>query len=332
MTDEPQLVPDDEAPGMVRHPAPREGQARVAVAPRRTGSLLSRPTGATVLFVAPGVLVYVVFMFLPLVATVVLSFSLWSGFNVSDIHLGTLENYSRLRHDPVFKEALEHTLVFVVAGAVIATALSLVLALVLFSKLAFARFFRVLFVMPAVISPVVIGLIFVLMLDPNLGAINPFLQRIGLGHFAGVWLSDPHKALVILILVQVWATFGLYMLLFISRLGLIDDDQWDAASVDGASYLQTLWSVVLPQMQSVIGIVLLLALIDCTKVFNTVFVMTSGGPNHATEVLSTWSYTKAFGESDVGYGDAIATVLLAVAFVFIVGWALWMRWSAKRAG
>ena len=300
--------------------------------PRRLkGSLRAKATAAATAFILPGVLVYVLFMFVPLVATVALSFSSWDGFSFADIHLGTVQNYVQLLHDAVFKQALAHTLIFVFAGALAASGLSLLLALVLFSKLALSRLFRVLFVMPAVISPVVTGLIFLLMLDPTLGAINPTLRLIGLGRFTGAWLSDPHKALVILILVQVWATFGLYILLFLSRLGLIPDDQWDAASVDGASYLQTLRRVVLPQMQSVIGIVLLLSLIDCTKVFNTVYVMTAGGPNHATEVLSTWSYTNAFAQNDVGYGDAVATVLLAVAFVFIIAWGAWMRWSTRRA-
>jgi ABC-type sugar transport system permease subunit len=119
-------------------------------------------------------------------------------------------------------------------------------------------------------------------------------------------------------------------LLFLSRLGSIPDEHTEAAAVDGASWLQTLRWVVLPNLRSMIGIVVLLSMIDSLKVFNTVWVTTEGGPAHATEVLSTWSYFNVFSINKVGYGDAIAVVLLALAFLLIGSWAMWSRRENKR--
>ena len=308
-----------------------EGDRRLRGHRKRPNSpLVGRSGLAACLFILPGVLLYLVFMFVPLLATIALSFSNWTGFSFSDIHIGSFQNYAALGKDPVFIQSLIHTLVFVVAGSALETIVALAIALVLFTNLPLAKFFRTIFVMPAVISPVVIGLVFLLMLDPTLGVINPLLSDLGLKSLTGVWLSDPHKALPILILVQVWSAFGLYMLLFIARLGTIPDEQWDAAAVDGASRPQTLRFVIFPALRGITGVVVLLTLIDCLKVFNTIFVMTSGGPNHATEVLSTWAYDNVFENNQVGYGDAVAVVLLVVALVFIGAWGLWTRRQKLR--
>ncbi len=320
------------APEAVRAEPPAPSPSKSLTAQRRPSRLrhLRRSGLVACAFILPGFLLYLVFMFIPLMATVALSFTNWTGFSFSDIHIGSLQNYSALGHDPVFVQALVHTLVFVLAGSAIETLLALGLALVLFGNLPLAKVFRTIFVMPAVLSPVVIGLIFLFVLDPTLGIINPLLRDLGLKSLAGVWLSDPHKALPILVLVQVWSTFGLYMLLFIARLGMIPEDQWDSAAVDGASRTQTFRWVIFPALRSMAAVVVLLTLIDCLKVFNTVFVMTQGGPNHATEVLSTWAYTNVFANNEVGYGDAVAVVLLGVALLFIFAWAFWMRREAAR--
>jgi raffinose/stachyose/melibiose transport system permease protein len=166
-----------------------------------------------------------------------------------------------------------------------------------------------------VISLVVVGIVFTLVLSPSLGLINPFLEAIGLGQFAGAWLGDPDLALPIVIAIDVWHGFGLYMFLFISRLIAIPQDLHDAAFVDGANGWQDIIHITLPLMKSMVAMVVLLASIEALKLFAIVYVMTKGGPNHATEVLSTWAYFQAFTANNVGYGSAILVVLLIITFV-----------------
>ncbi len=118
-----------------------------------------------------------------------------------------------------------------------------------------------------------------------------------------------------MIVIDVWHGFGLYMFLFISRLIAIPQDLHDAAFVDGANGRQDILHITLPLMKSMVAMVVLLASIESLKLFSIVYVMTKGGPSHATEVLSSWAYFQAFTANKVGYGSAILVVLLVITFV-----------------
>jgi ABC-type sugar transport system permease subunit len=277
------------------------------VAPRRVWLLV-------VPFVAPSLIFYTVFLIVPLLGTLALSFTDWSGISLANIRFVGLANYRQLGSDPVFWESLQHNLIFLLGAILLKTTLALLLALALEQNLRFSAFFRGVYLMPTVISLVVVGIVFSLALSPSLGLINPFLQAIGLGQFAGSWLGDPQKVLPLVILIDTWQGFGLYMFLFITRLIAIPQELHDAAFVDGASGRQDIWYVTLPLLKSTAAMVVLLAAIESLKAFALIYVMTSGGPNHQSEVLSTWAYFNAFTANKVGYGSAILAVLLLITF------------------
>ena len=250
-----------------------------------------------------------------MLGTLALSVTEWSGFNIADIEFVGLDNFRALGSDDVFWMSLRHNLTFLVGSVILKTTVALTLALALDQNLPFSHFFRGVYLMPTVISLVVVGIVFTLVLSPSLGLINPFLEAIGLGRFAGAWLGDPDRALPIVIAIDVWHGFGLYMFLFISRLIAIPQDLHDAAFVDGANGWQDILHITLPLMKSMVAMVVLLASIESLKLFSIVYVMTKGGPNHATEVLSTWAYFQAFTANNVGYGSAILVVLLVITFI-----------------
>jgi raffinose/stachyose/melibiose transport system permease protein len=266
-------------------------------------------------FLAPALFFYAIFLLVPLLGTLALSVTDWSGINIADIEFVGLENFRALGGDDVFLQSLRHNLAFLVGSVALKTTVALALALALDQNLPFSNFFRGVYLMPTVISLVVVGIVFTLVLSPSLGLINPFLEAIGLGQFAGAWLGDPDLALPIVIAIDVWHGFGLYMFLFISRLIAIPQDLHDAAFVDGANGWQDIIHITLPLMKSMVAMVVLLASIEALKLFAIVYVMTKGGPNHATEVLSTWAYFQAFTANNVGYGSAILVVLLIITFV-----------------
>lgn len=266
-------------------------------------------------FLAPALIFYVIFLLTPLLGTIALSFTDWSGFNISDIRNVGLENFRTLGQDEVFWQSLRHNLTFLAGSVLLKTTIALVLALALDQRLPFSNFFRGIYLMPTVISLVVVGVVFSLVLSPSLGLVNPFLEAIGLGQFAGSWLGNPKLALPIVIVIDVWHGFGLYMFLFISRLIAIPRDYHEAAFIDGANGWQDIRDITLPLMKSMIAMVVLLASIESLKLFAIVFVMTKGGPNHGTEVLSTWAYFQAFTANKVGYGSAILVVLLIITFI-----------------
>jgi raffinose/stachyose/melibiose transport system permease protein len=266
-------------------------------------------------FLAPALFFYTLFLLVPLVGTLTLSLTDWSGFNIADIRFVGVDNFRALGGDPVFWQSLQHNLSFLVGSVILKTTIALALALALDQNLPFSHFFRGVYLMPTVISLVVIGVVFTLVLSPSLGLINPFLKAIGLEEFAGAWLGNPQLALPIIIAIDVWHGFGLYMFLFISRLIAIPQDLHDAAFVDGANGWQAIVHITLPLMKSMVAMVVLLASIESLKLFSIVYVMTKGGPSHATEVLSTWAYFQAFTANKVGYGSAILVILLAITFV-----------------
>jgi raffinose/stachyose/melibiose transport system permease protein len=293
--------------GEVGLPAQRVG-VRPKRAPRRDWVL-------AVPFIAPSLLFYAIFLIVPLLGTVALSFTDWSGISFSHIRFTGLANYRQLGSDPVFWESLQHNIVFLAGAIFLKAMVALLLALALEQRLRFSDFFRGVYLMPTVISLVVVGIVFSLALSPSLGLINPFLQAIGLGQFAGSWLGDPQRVLPIIIVIDTWQGFGLYMFLFITRLIAIPQELHEAAYVDGANGRQDIWHITLPLLKSTGAMVVLLAAIESLKAFALIYVMTNGGPNHQSEVLSTWAYFNGFTANKVGYGSAILVFLLIITFV-----------------
>ncbi len=276
---------------------------------RRPDWILAAP------FLAPALVFYTLFLMVPLLGTVALSFTQWTGFNFANIQLAGLDNYRAMGADPIFWMSLRHNVIFMVGAIALRVTFALFLALALDQRVPFSNLFRGIYLMPTVISLVVVGVVFRLALSPSLGLINPFFSAVGLDALTGDWLGNPNRVLPILILIDTWHGFGLYMFLFIARLAAISEELHEAAFVDGANSLQDIWYITLPLLRSTTAMVLLLAAIDSLKVFAIIYVMTSGGPNHRSEVLSTWAYFQAFTANKVGYGNAILVVLLVITFV-----------------
>jgi raffinose/stachyose/melibiose transport system permease protein len=266
-------------------------------------------------FLAPALIFYLLFLIVPLLGTLALSFTQWSGFNFADIKFAGLDNFATMRGDEIFWLSLKHNLIFLVGAVLLKSTLALALALALDLKLPLSNLFRGIYLMPTVISLVVVGVVFRLALSTSLGLVNPFFQAIGLEQLGGDWLGNPSRVLPILILIETWHGFGLYMFLFIARLVAISPELHEAAFVDGANLLQDIWHITLPLLKGTAAMVVLLAAIDSLKLFSIIYVMTKGGPNHQSEVLSTWAYFQAFTANKVGYGSAILVVLLLITFV-----------------
>lgn len=284
-------------------------------APGRRRRLHGRSPGKALAYIAPGYFFFVGFLLIPLALTVVLSFTDWNGYSYDQIRFNGIDNYARLANDSVFLQALVHNVAFLLGSVVLKTLLALGLALVLYRAFPLNNLFRGIFLVPTTLSLVVVGIVLKFILDPNNGLINPLLRSIGLGALAGPWLADPSRALPIMILLDVWVGFGLYLFIFLSSMSSLPADVFEAAKVDGVSAWQETRYVMLPMLRDSIRLVLLLAAIDSLKVFATIYVATGGGPNHATEVLSTWAFFQAFSGNQVGYGSAILVVLLVITLV-----------------
>jgi ABC-type sugar transport system permease subunit len=277
------------------------------------------------LFLLPAALLLGWLMLYPIGDAVRLSMTSWDGFAAPEwIGLG---NFEGLLDDKRFKEALLHNLIIVLAIPVW-IAIPYAVAWGLFTQVPGWRFFRFAFFLPAVLSPVVIGIYYGIALGPD-GPFNEFLRAIGLGGLAHPWLNEPSLALPIVIAIIIWSTFGIGTLIFLAALSNLDHEQIDAARVDGASAWQVQRHVVFWQLLPVIEFWAVLILIaSFTAFFPLIYTLTSGGPGFATYTVDFDLYMEAFTTGALGYASAIGVAMLAIIGVLaivIIGLLRWRR-------
>ncbi|MEU7837933.1 MULTISPECIES: sugar ABC transporter permease [unclassified Nonomuraea] len=260
------------------------------------------------LFIGPSLLGVLAFLLLPMVIVFVLSFFHWEL--LSPPTFAGLDNYRRLAGDGDSWHSLGITVVYVLLCIPLQTVLALVLALLLNQRIKGVRVFRSLFVVPWMATPIVMGLVWNWIFDPRDGAINSALAVIGVT--GPDWLSDPTWALPAVALVNVWQYTGYNMLFFLAGLQGIPRELYDAAATDGATPRQRFWRVTLPLLNPTMFFVMVTNLIGAFQVFDTVFVMTNGGPSQSTEVINFKIFGTAFREFDFGYASTLSMLLFAV--------------------
>lgn len=294
----------------------------MAVASRRSSPLRRGERRVGYLFVLPTFVLFVLFVGWPILHSVYLSTTVWSGFGVP--RFTGIDNYTRLAGDPVFRTALVITMVFTAVTTVLQTVLPMLVAVLINAGWRRAgTVFRTILFLPGVISLVVTGVLWQLIYDPNLGTLNQLLADVGLGSVRQQWLGDPHLVVASIVVVSLWQSLGLYMLIFFAGLQGIDPVLYEAATMDGANAWQRLLNVTVPQLRTVTGIVVALNLINGFKTFDIVYVMTHGGPNHSSEVLGTYLYSLAFGSlsgsvPQIGYATAISIVVMLLCLVAVL--------------
>ena len=256
-------------------------------------------------------MIIIYFFLYPVLSTLFYSFTDLKGAG-SSWNFSGLDNYKKLFETREFMNALKNNLYFTVVVTVLQSFISFVLALALEANLKAKNFFRTYFFAPVVISSVAISFIWVFMYDPNTGVINAVLENVGLGALKQNWLGDKRIAMFSIALVQIWQWAGFEMVIFMAGLNNVPRESYEVAKVEGASYFYTLLHVVIPQIQPAILMAIVLTTIGCFKVFDIVFIMTNGGPNHATEVLAQLLYEYAFKFGKMGFASAISAILLLV--------------------
>lgn len=284
------------------------------------------------LFIGP-VLVYAVLFFgYPLGYGIVMSFQRL-GFAAMVQGSGRsagLGNYRAVLSDPVTLIALRNTVVFTIASVVLQVGIGLSIALLLSKSFFLAPFLRRLVLVPWLIPLLATGTVFSLLFGAQGGPVNIALQHLHLVHSPVPWLIEAQPAIIAIIAVNVWAGLPFNIIVLYSGLADIDPLLYEAAQVDGAGPVQRFWHITLPMLRPVLLIVSMLGVIGTVNVFDIVWMMTGGGPNNATQLLSTWSYTKGFVNFDFGEGAAIANLLLVISFVLALIYLRSLRSKNQR--
>ena len=256
------------------------------------------------LFLLPAAAFFIAFVVYPVCQTLVYGLYKWQ-MAWPQAFVG-LSNYQKLVQDPVFWGAFSHNIYLVLASLGTQIPLGLFLAILLSRPYRGRNFFRTMFFSPMVLSPVIIGVLWGYIYNPSFGLLNSLLKFVGLGSFAQAWLSTPRTVLGAIFLTLIWQYTGFYMVLFMAGIEGIPKAIFDACKVDGANAWQEVWHVTLPSLKGTIRTAILLILIGSLKYFPLVWVMTRGGPMHASEVMATYMYKKTFMEFQFGYGASIA--------------------------
>ncbi len=281
----------------------QSGQARRPGASRQW----INPNNAPYLFVAPAVLLFLLFILYPIVSSLLLSFQTRIG--PENVFVG-FDNYVRLFGDTLFYTALGNTFLILIVQVPIMLTLALTLAVLLNSALGRLKgFFRVAYFMPAITALVAYAIIFAILLNQDFGVVNYLLSFLGIDPLP--WLTDGFWARVSLIAALTWRYTGYNMVIFLAGLQGISQDLYEAA-VDGANRWRQFLSITVPQLRPVILFTVVLSTIGTLQLFDEPFVLTDGGPNNATLTIAMYLYQNGFQFFDFGYASAIAYVLVVL--------------------
>lgn len=267
------------------------------------------------LFIAVPLLLFSVFIFSPVLFAIWVSFFDWNLLVPDKLFIG-LSNYFELMNDDVFLIAIKNTFVYTVGVVPVQTFLALFLAFLMNQKVKGRPFFRVAFYIPAITSSVVTSIIFIWIYSKP-GLLNYLLSLIGIE--GTDWLTNPDTALGAIMMLNIWTTSGYFMVAFLAGLQSIPPTIYEAARIDGAGTWRQFWSITVPMVRPITFFVVVLSLIGCFQVFDQIYIMSSGGPAHATTTMSFYVYTNAFKYFRFGYAASaamiLALIILAATFI-----------------
>lgn len=263
-------------------------------------------------FIAIALVFYVAFAVVPSLMGIYLSFTDWNSYAKAIRFIG-LDNYRTIfSSDENYMHGIRNTAVFTVATIVLKTIIGLLLALMVNRGIRLKSFHRVVLFMPSVIPMLVVGIIFKSIYEPQHGLINEALRAIGLSSWTQHWLSDVRWAFKSVIAVDVWKGAGYIMVILLAGLQAISSSYYEAADIDGAGFWKKLRYITLPLLMPSLTVTTVLNLLYGLKIFDTVYVLTNGGPGYATDVV----YTQVFSQFSLGsYG--VGTALITVLFVIM---------------
>jgi len=270
------------------------------------------------LFLLPAFILFLLFIIYPIFRAVYFSLFNWNGMGPATDFIG-LNNFKQILTDQVFMKAIGNCLLIALLSLTIQLPLALMLAILVGRDLPGRAFFRAIFFMPYVISEVITAIIWMGLFnpDPERGFINALLTLIP-GVQPQNFLGDLNQVMLCIFIVLTWKYFGLHMLLFMAGLQNIPKEIEEASMIDGANRWQTIRNVTIPLLGSTTRTCILLSILGSLTQFNLIWIMTRGGPVNASEVMSTYMYRYAFIRFQLGYGSAVALVMLAICLVFSI--------------
>lgn len=280
--------------------------------------------GSLALFLGPALLVIVLLRIWPVIQGAFIAFTRWDGIR-SPVFNG-FDNFVRMMSDPVLSTALGNTSKILLLAPIWIVG-PLLLASVIQERIPGASFFKIAYVLPVLVSPVVIGTLFVIILGPE-GPLNTALRGIGLGALANNWTVDTNLVMWIVAGMVIWSSFGLGVLLYTAALASVDESLYEAARIDGANWGQRFWHVTVPSVRGVIEYWTVMVVI---MAFSSAIVLgysfSQGGPGYASTTIDLFIYNQAFRYGAPGYGTAVGITLFLLIGILLV---VFLKLSRRR--
>jgi len=292
------------------------GGADTASSPvHRVGASPWRQRLEILLLAGPAVLMFLAFVIFPVLLGGYYGFFKWKGFGPPTNFVG-LQNYVTILHDTTFHDAVRHNFTIVILSIVLQGPAAVLLALLLNQKMRGRSLVRVLIFVPYVISEVIVGTGWALMLQTN-GAINDLLTKAGLPSWTVDWLSDPKVAMASLMVIITWKYIGFAVILFLAGLQSIPEELFEAAAIDGASYWQTQRRITLPLLGPTIRIWAFLSIIGALQLFDLVYIIWGQyvAATAGTSTMATYMVVNGRNAANYGYGSAVAVVLFIISLI-----------------
>ncbi|HEU5200679.1 MAG TPA: sugar ABC transporter permease [Ktedonobacterales bacterium] len=268
-----------------------------------------------ILFLLPSLILFVLFVLVPVVQAAHYSLYKWNGLGSLDDYIG-LKNYQILFNDPVFVQAIKNNFLIAILSLLLQLPLAIALALLINRKLPGRTFFRMVFFLPYVLAPVVIGLIWAFIYNPQNGLITGLLHQFSPLTVPPAYLANRNTVLYAVFAAITWEFFGFHLVLYMAGLQNIPEDVIEAARVDGANSRQVIRHITLPLLGSTIRLSAFLSILGSLQYFDLIYVMTFGGPVNASQVMAMYQYHFGLQEFRLGYGSAVGVVMFGLCFIF----------------
>ena len=265
--------------------------------------------------ITPAMILILAFLIYPLIKTVIYSFSSWYNFALTSEWIG-LDNYKRIFSDMVMPVAFKNTAILIAGVLIFQVGFALLLAIMVDSAHHGFKLFRTVYFFPIVISGTAIGLMFTLIYKYEYGLLNYFVTL--LGYDKQVWIT-PRTAIYLALIPVLWQYIGFYFVIFLTGIAKIPEDIYESAMLDGITPIKKIFYITIPMLKDVLVSTVVLVVSGCFRVFDTIYVITKGGPMNSSQLLSTSMYQTAFEKYNGGYASAIAVVMILIGVLLTIG-------------
>ncbi len=285
---------------------------------------IAKQEKAAFFFLLPSLLLLLLFVFWPIIHSLVLSFQDWNLLDDEHAFIG-MQNYEQMWQDSRFWNSVLQTALFTLGVVPIGIMFSLGFALLCNESLKGLSFFRTVYFLPVVTAFSIIGIVWTFILNPDIGIISYLLNFL---HIPMVdWLHSTTWALPAVIMVAIWKSFGFNLIILLAGLQGIPKSLYESAQLDGATAFRRLFSVTLPMLRHTMLFVVIVSVINSFQVFDLIYVMTEGGPLYSTETIVYYIYHQGFQLLNMGYGSAMAWLLFVFVFIITIIQLRWFRYN-----